>query len=660
MFLSGFLGTPSGRRGSFRSNKSRPSRRSPEISPSRSRNVDSSSSHEYLSDESQLLPVARPPRDVLDLNKNLEMLAALFPDVQVEVFREMLASFSEESRLFIITDKLLKNPGDFVKGRRRASNHSGSDSDTLVSRSEAFRTAEYKEAVRALAMQEFKGLSRSSVDAVLSESNYSYLDARPTLVDLSSRSWKFTISSFFSFRKPVTSTEAETHPLIIWKPSDDGATIPTLKATGSAELDRELFEDLIMPLKQREQLLREENDRALAIALLTEEAEANEATYECSCCYLDVIFEEVTTCAAEGHIVCFNCVRHSITEAVFGQGWQRNIDKETGALRCPAVASIECDSCVSSEHIRRAMHAEKNGDEILRKLDQRLAEHGLLSSGLPLIRCPFCSYAEVDDLYMPASTSRPRFRTRSVPNIIFAFIFLVLTPLAFPIFILGLVFALLCSNQSFREYGSQHLSAALTRYQRRCRGLKFTCQNPACARPSCLSCSKAWVDIHVCHESSLVALRTQVEQAMSMAIKRVCPRCNTSFVKTAGCNKLTCPCGYKMCYVCRKDIGSLNEGYQHFCQHFRPEGDGRRCRECNKCNLWETENIDKILRKAKAEAERKWRESERRELSDAEKAYLEDGVGSVGRDGVLTRLLPGGRIPSIEEFCDFIIETLFV
>ncbi|OTB08192.1 hypothetical protein M426DRAFT_317293 [Hypoxylon sp. CI-4A] len=664
MFFSGFLSAPSGRRGSFKSNKSRSSRHSPEVSPSRARNHDSIASPEYLADESQLQPVFPSPEDVLELNNNLEMLAALFPDVQIEVFREMLTSFSEESRLFIITDKLLKNPGLYVKGRRRAGENTSSDSITLVPRTDAFRTSEYKDAVRALAMQEFKGLSKSSIEAVLSESNFSYLDARPTLVDLSSKSWKFTISSLLFRRKPVTSTEAETHPLIIWRASDDGSMVPTVKATGSAELDKELFDELIMPLKQREKHTREESDRALAVSLLTEEAEAYEATYECTCCYSDVIFEELTTCGADAHPVCFRCVRHSISEAVFGQGWQRTIEKETGALRCPAVASSECEGCISSEHIRRAMRDEKNGDEVLRTLDQRLVEHDLLSSGLPLIRCPFCSYAEVDDLYVPANSPRPKLRTSNLPNLIILFICLVLSPLYIPVLILALVYLVLCLNQSFRDYVFSHLRGALNRYQRRRRGLKFICQNPACLRSSCMSCSKAWVDIHICHESSLVALRTQVEQAMSMAIKRVCPRCNMSFVKLTGCNKLTCPCGYKMCYVCRKDIGTPTEGYQHFCQHFRPEGDGRQCKECNKCNLWEAEDTEEVLRKAKVEAEKMWRASEKRELSDAERAYLEDGAGPFtrdkGTDRYLARLLPGGKFPSIEELCDSIIETLFV
>ena len=173
----------------------------------------------------------------------------------------------------------------------------------------------------------------------------------------------------------------------------------------------------------------------------------------------------------------------------------------------------------------------------------------------------------------------------------------------------------------------------------------------------------------MCHESALVALRTQVEQAMSMAIKRVCPRCNTSFVKTAGCNKLTCPCGYKMCYVCRKDIGGTpgepgggngpDVGYRHFCDHFRPEGDARQCTKCNKCSLWEAEDTDEVLRQAKAQAEQRWRETEKRELSGAERAFLETGVAVHGAHIDVAGVLRG-QWPTVEELCNFIVENLFV
>jgi hypothetical protein len=148
-----------------------------------------------------------------------------------------------------------------------------------------------------------------------------------------------------------------------------------------------------------------------------------------------------------------------------------------------------------------------------------------------------------------------------------------------------------------------------------------------------------------------------------MAIKRVCPRCNTSFVKTAGCNKLTCPCGYKMCYVCRKDIGGgegPDAGYRHFCDHFRPEGDPKPCVQCNKCNLWESENTELVLKLAKEEAEQKWREMEKRDLSAAERAYLETGVAvQRGGRGLETTMLRG-RFPTIPELFDLLVENVVV
>ncbi|KAI0525745.1 hypothetical protein F5B22DRAFT_587544 [Xylaria bambusicola] len=678
MFLSGLFGASSrSLRQKTTSSKNRnPRQSSPSLStseessselPSQSQShlqsYDSPQKSRYIVDESQIEPIAPLPHDILSLNNDLERLSSLFPDIQIEVFREMLSQLSDESKLFVITDMLLKNPHLYVKGRRRTVDQQ-TEQKSSIPKTEAFRTSEYKTAVQRLAFREFKGLSRSTINAVLSESNYSYLDARPTLVDISSKSWKFTFSSLILGRKPVTSSEAKTHPLISWRTSEDGSLVPSVRATGNAELDRELFDELILPLKTLEKDTREKTDRALALSLQTKEAEACEATYECACCYTDVVFEEMTTCSAEGHMVCFRCVQQSITEAVFGQGWQRSIHKDTGALRCPAVCSTFCEGCISSDHIRRAMDGTEKGAEIVEKLDQRLAEHCLLASGLPLIRCPFCNYAEVDELYMPANTRPPRFRLTGLPNATAIVLVVLFSPVSVLLLSAILISLFLALNGSFRLFVSQQFAAALSRSHRRRRGPRFVCQNPDCGRASCMSCSKAWVDIHLCHESSLIALRTQVEQAMSMAIKRVCPRCNTCFVKTEGCNKLTCPCGYKMCYVCRKDIGAPNEGYRHFCQHFRPEGDGRKCTQCDRCNLWETENTDAILRQAKADAERRWKKTERRELSNAEKAYLESGAGHgnglsfAGREkGVLGSGLSGCRIPTLEEICDFVVDN---
>ncbi|TDZ28180.1 E3 ubiquitin-protein ligase [Colletotrichum spinosum] len=538
----------------------------------------------YIYDESHLRPLPSDCPDLRELNNSLDALAGLFPDVQIQVFREMLINFEEESRLAVVADALLKNRVAWVKGRWLVSDDHRLESSpaaafeeasiSRIPRVETFRSSDYKKAVQALAWHEFKGLSRSTINAVLAESNYSYLDARKTLVSLCSKSWRFTISSLFLRRKPVATGEAENHPLVIWKSTGLGAIVPLLKATGNAELDRELYRELIQPLREQGRQSQVDKDRGLAALLNNEEAEAAEAM-----------------------------------------------------------------------------------------LDQRLAENSLLASSLPLVRCPFCAYAEVDDIYLPANETPLQIRVDSLVSLMLMVVCTAIMLLLLPAVLLSFLSGLLLSTkQTLGDHLLAQWSNALGRYRRRRRGLMFTCQNPGCGRSSCLSCSKSWTDIHVCNESSLVALRTQVEQAMSMAIKRVCPRCYTSFVKNSGCNKLTCPCGYKMCYVCRKDIGGSNgegEGYRHFCDHFRPDGDPRPCTECTKCNLWESEDTDLVLRLAKEEAESKWREAEKRDLSGPERAFLEAGFGKNGTTPVHS-YFQNGRLPTVVELCDFVVETVFI
>jgi hypothetical protein len=683
MVFSGLLGSSSGDR-TCRSTPSRPKTLGSLHTASKS-SISSVGSHDsavgqdYISDEAHLPPPEPEAPDLRELNNSLEALAAVFPDIQIDVFREMLSSFDGESRLALVADALLKSRVSWVKGRWRvADKEKGPDARearqnpdlrpgqaSLVPNNEVFRSDDYKRAVKKMAWHEFKGLSRSTINAVLAESNYSYLDARRTLVDLSSKSWRFTISSIFLRRKPVTSSEAENHPLVIWKSTGLGSITPCLKSTGNAELDRELFKALIMPLKDRASASQLERDHELAKSINEAEAEKLDAIHDCACCFTSTTFEEFTSCNAEGHMICFRCVQHSVTEAVFGQGWRRFIDPATGTLICPAVDSAECTGRIPSDHIQRALLEDKRGAEILHKLDERLAEHSLVSSTLPLIRCPFCAYAEVDDIYLPVTESHLRLRANNIYNLIFVVLCIGVIPFFLPILLFSSFVALLLSSKhTAGDYLSEQFSAAVARHRRRRRGQKFICLSPRCGRTSCLSCGKEWVDIHVCHESALTALRTQVETAMSMAIKRVCPRCNTSFVKNAGCNKLTCPCGYKMCYVCRKDIGGTGEGpdvgYRHFCDHFRPEGDPKPCTQCSRCNLWETENADEVLRQAKEEAERKWRETESRELSVAEKAFLETGVKAVPGAAKTVEEVLRGRWPSVAEVFDVFVENVFV
>lgn len=108
-------------------------------------------------------------------------------------------------------------------------------------------------------------------------------------------------------------------------------------------------------------------------------------------------------------------------------------------------------------------------------------------------------------------------------------------------------------------------------------GIVMTCPN--CYKNTCVECGD---EAHVplkCNEvekKGQTSKRLSVEEAMTQARVRQCPKCKTRFFKTEGCNKMTCTCGGLTCYVCRKDLAK--EGYNHFCQ--TPHCDHSTCKKC--------------------------------------------------------------------------------
>ena len=74
-----------------------------------------------------------------------------------------------------------------------------------------------------------------------------------------------------------------------------------------------------------------------------------------------------------------------------------------------------------------------------------------------------------------------------------------------------------------------------------------------------------------------------VEEAISEAKIRKCYKCHKPFVKSDGCNKITCGCGAKQCYVCRAAI----KDYTHFCQKFECKH-----QSCGKCPLYSNAEQD--------------------------------------------------------------------
>ena len=92
-------------------------------------------------------------------------------------------------------------------------------------------------------------------------------------------------------------------------------------------------------------------------------------------------------------------------------------------------------------------------------------------------------------------------------------------------------------------------------------------------------------------------------EAISRAKIRTCPKCHTSFVKSDGCNKMTCRCGLKMCYICRQPLPK-NDPYSHFCNtpHCKHKS-------CGKCTLYSNDKEDdaRAMREAGVDAAEAYR-----------------------------------------------------
>lgn len=114
----------------------------------------------------------------------------------------------------------------------------------------------------------------------------------------------------------------------------------------------------------------------------------------------------------------------------------------------------------------------------------------------------------------------------------------------------------------------------------------FRCGNEegGCGVVSCRGCKKVDHLPKSCkemEEDKHLDGRHAIEEAMTRALMRNCPKCQKAFIKEMGCNKMTCPnCHTLSCYICRQVI----KGYDHFNQ--APPGHPSGSTN-NKCILWD-------------------------------------------------------------------------
>ncbi|KAI9225021.1 hypothetical protein BC828DRAFT_371896 [Blastocladiella britannica] len=144
----------------------------------------------------------------------------------------------------------------------------------------------------------------------------------------------------------------------------------------------------------------------------------------------------------------------------------------------------------------------------------------------------------------------------------------------------------------------------------------FKCE--MCHRESCVLCE---TESHLplnCQEAerkrdldNVLNVKHRIEERMSEALMRKCPKCKTVYVKENGCNKIVCSkCKTYMCYVCRQVIS----GYEHF-NRGPPGSEGGSA----KCPLHD----DTALR-------------EHTEVADAERRALEELREKEGTDAAYT------------------------
>jgi hypothetical protein len=119
---------------------------------------------------------------------------------------------------------------------------------------------------------------------------------------------------------------------------------------------------------------------------------------------------------------------------------------------------------------------------------------------------------------------------------------------------------------------------------------------PVCHKETCSKCGGKEHGEKSCEEAKAKDPDKLIEEKLNDAIIRICPKCNTPFMKEEGCNKMECPrCHTLICYWCRKVI-SKEIGYEHFW------GKPGLCPP-DKCPLWVANEQLHVIEVAKAKRE---------------------------------------------------------
>lgn len=261
---------------------------------------------------------------------------------------------------------------------------------------------------------------------------------------------------------------------------------------------------------------------------------------ECGCCFGKVPIEEMVACRNEGHLFCMDCIQSYVDTQVFANG-SLGVSKATGKQSCELLCcdGSGCQSGFIEEHLQRVLSVKT-----LERYTELQFRASIEAAGLA--EEIWCVRACVRGLGFVITFPTPR---------------------------LTIVIPLLYHFSACPKCGFQaDLPLNL---------IIFQCPIDDCRYESCRKCGK---EAHVPLRCDEVVQklredegRLKVEEALAEAKIRKCPKCMTAFIKSDGCNKMTCRCGTKMCYICRQELPGSNP-YDHFCQ--TPHCEHKKCRKC--------------------------------------------------------------------------------
>jgi TRIAD3 protein (E3 ubiquitin-protein ligase RNF216) len=245
------------------------------------------------------------------------------------------------------------------------------------------------------------------------------------------------------------------------------------------------------------------------------------ASLECQCCFVEYEFNVMVSCRSGSHLFCMECLRKQTEQRVFGIGNFGKVHAIDSDQKRKRQARNEL-SVSNSQDKGNALELLCMAPNCVSGFDDRVLQKAL----------PDKVFARYEELRYHANIE--------------------------------------CANMpDVSKCPKCNFTAAIANYPDPRRHPLFHC--PKCRFKSCRSCGEEFhPEIARCDlvETKIESSgRNKVEEAMTSALVRICPRvnCRKPFLKSDGCNKMKCPCGCLVCNVCRVEIPT-DVGYAHFCR----------------------------------------------------------------------------------------------